>query len=70
MTTGQSKKLDALFAARSIKKPDKMPLIDDDTHREWIEYIHTAHVRFEGGIWLNEKDSNKLDVLHEHYLGA
>jgi len=71
MTKKQGVKLGALFGARGRKGADgKTPLIDDDTHREWIEHMHEVLVsgRFPGAK-MGEADGVKLEALHKHYLG-
>lgn len=71
MTTDQNAKIEALFAARGAKQADgKTPLIEDDTHREWIEMVYGSNRRFAGGVQLGDADLNKLNVLHGHYLGG
>lgn len=69
MTTEQQGKLDELHAALPKKRADKSLVIDDDTHREFIEKLYADNLRYPGGISLGEKDDMRLTEWHLHYLG-
>jgi hypothetical protein len=69
MKKNHLKLLEALNFSLSSKKADRTPLIEDDTHREWISNLHSSNKRFKGGVELEDKDAKKLETLHQHYLG-